>query len=226
MHFNKENTEPGIYHIHVDGKSISEKLYNRLISDFHFVNSDFSGSPEGYEAFYPERHLTLKLKGKDGFRWTWDNLLAIVSEEEFVGYLEGEFIPIDKKIEFKDYNNSVPFPFLVTRRRLSEEKGESFRETEFHLALDYDKSDKELIDKMLESGMLPAKVDKGERGHFIIFTLQGYPRDIKRLIKMLEEYLAEAGGAVSCTLKEEAVIDHELYGVTIDDLPEIVDTIS
>src|SRR5579863_5579056 len=102
MYENTETTEQDIFHIHFDGQSISGSLYDIVTKAFGFVDSDFAGSPEGYNTFYPQRHLTLKLPTKSKFMGVWHDLEKIISLENFKGYLEGEYIPTDVRIEYKE----------------------------------------------------------------------------------------------------------------------------
>ena len=218
-----EKTQPKIFHIHSDAKHISNELYRYAVNDLKFVDTDFDGHPEGYVHFEPEKHLTLKLKTKGEFQSTWEKLEKITDRSEFKGYLEGEFIPFDEYIPHKSYTD-IPVPFKIKRRRLKGTKGEQFRQTEIHLTFEKDSSHHDLIKKLLDSGLYGAYIPKKD-GTFIVLTMQGYIKDIEKLYPVIKQYLLDSGGAYRCTLKEERAIDFKLYGINVEDLPEIAEKI-
>lgn len=213
-----------IFHIHVDGKRVSPRLINSLRRDLNFFESNFSGSPRGYKSAYPRIHLTCKHRNPEVYKEQWKRLIALIdaNKRSFKGYLEGEYIDRDDPITDIPFDDSVPFPFSLETRKLNPQKGEFFRETEFHLCFDEQKSDSRIIKKMLKSGMMPVQIDKGSRGKFIIFTSQGYKQDITELVQMLRSYLSMAGGTVNCTIKEEEIRNYKLYRIDQKNLPEIV----
>jgi hypothetical protein len=77
---------------------------------------------------------------------------------------------------------------------------------------------------MLEAGLYGAYLPK-THGTFIVLTIQGFAKDIFAVGEALRSYLAQAGGAVGCTLKEELAIRYKLYGITSAECPEIVDQV-
>lgn len=218
-----EKTQPDIFHIHIDAKHMDKKLYDFAIKELGFYDSDFNGHPQGYVHFEPDRHLTLKRKTKQEFFESWNRLEEFTTLENLKGYLEGEFIPIDEFIPFKEYKD-IPVPFSITRRKLNGTKNEEFRQTEIHLTLEKDKSHPDLIKKLLDSGLYGAYIPK-ERGIFLILTIQGFVRDIVPLCEKLTGYIKESGGAYLCTIKEERAIKYKLFDIGAEDLPEIADTI-
>src|SRR5688500_1733682 len=96
----KENTQPGIFHIHIDAQNMPAVLDEFSIK-LGFENSDFNGHPKGYPHFEPKRHLTLKVRTKEEFNIIWKKLECKVNEcSDFKGYLEGEFVPSDEFIPY------------------------------------------------------------------------------------------------------------------------------
>jgi len=218
-----EKTQPGIFHIHIDALHMSKELYDFALKELQFYDSDFNGHPEGYVHFEPERHLTLKLNTKEEFFGAWNKLEQFTDGEKLRGYLEGEYIPVDDFIPYKEYKD-IPVPFYIERRRLSGEEDEEFRQTEIHLTMDKDKSHPELMRKLLDAGLYGAYIPK-DRGTFLVLTIQGFIKDIVPLTKVVREYIEESGGAYLCTIKEERAIKYKLFGVGADDLPEIAEKI-
>lgn len=135
-----------------------------------------------------------------------------------------EYIPHDEVLPERDYDHSVPFPFRVERRRLRGTPEEQFRESEVHVVLDKDASNRHLIENMLRAGLYGAYLPK--QGYTaLVLTMQGFRRDIQPLYKALMQYLHEAGGIVRGTIKEEIAIRHQLIGITSQELPEIADRV-
>lgn len=218
-----EETQPEIFHIHIDALKMSKGLYDYAIKELKFYDSDFNGHPEGYEHFEPERHLTLKLATKEEYFENWKKLENFTKEKDLKGYFEAEFIPIDDFIPYKEYQD-IPIPFEINRRRLDGSKNEQFRQTEIHLTMDKNKSHPDLLKKLLDSGLYGAYIPK-DRGTFLVLTIQGSVKDISPFFQILKDYIEQSGGAYLCTIKEERAINHKLFGITPKDLPEIADEI-
>ncbi|HEV2479268.1 MAG TPA: hypothetical protein VGS79_06380 [Puia sp.] len=215
-----EPTQPGIFHIHIDAVHLPARLHEFARRTLGFAATDFEGHPEGYDHFEPACHLTLKLSTKEQFRSAWDLLLAEAqANADFVGYLEGEYIPTDEYLPFQPYKD-LPVPFKVTRRRLDPCREEDFRQTEFHLTMEKNRSSAELIGKLLDSGLYGAYITKPD-GEFLVLTMQGSVKDIRPLQIAVRQFVCDSGGAYRCTLKEERAIAHYLQAVTQVDLPEI-----
>ncbi len=216
-----EQTQPGIYHIHIDAINISQNLYDFVTKELKFYDSDFNGHPQGYKHFEPQKHLTLKLDTEREYIDCWNKLNNFAKQEDLKGYLEAEFIPKDDFIPYREYQD-IPIPFKIKRRRLKNE--EKFRETEIHLTFEKNKSHPHLIRKLLESGLYGAYIPK-DRGDFLVLTIQGFVKDIVPLHTEVKKYIEKSGGAYMCTLKEERAINYKLFGITCEDLPEIADKI-
>lgn len=219
-----EKTQPNIFHIHIDATNFPVELETFAIQKLGFVDSDFSGHPEGYAHFEPQRHLTLKLNTRQEFSETWEKLENKADESsDFVGYLEGEFIPKDEFIPYKPYQDE-PLNFNVKRRTLKSSSGEQFRQTEFHLTMEKTKTNSTLIKRLLDSGLYGAYIPKKD-GEFLVLTTQGFIKDIVPLYEELKRHLLKVGGAYRCTLKEERALKFKMYGIQPENLPEIADEI-
>ncbi len=219
-----EKTQPKIFHIHIDAQIMPKVLDNWAIRELKFVPTDYDGHPDGYDHFEPKRHLTLKAQTKEVFHAAWDKLESKLAEHpDFVGYIEGEYLPIDEYIPFKPYTD-IQIPFQITRRKLVPEKSEDFRQTEVHITMEKTQSHPDLMKKLLDSGLYGAFIPKAD-GEFLVLTIQGFIKDIIPLIDSIRTFLTESGGAYRCTIKEERAIAHKLYNIDSKELPEIADTV-
>jgi len=225
----EEKTNPGIYHMHLDFHKMSRKLDNYASKELGFYTADFDGHPmkengEAYPHFEPNHQLTLKPKNKEEFNEVYTKLEQILPEcTDFAGYLECEYIPIDLFIPYKEYVD-IPIPFHITRRSLNPEKGETFRETEIHITFDKDNSHPDLIKKLLNSGLYGGYIPKKD-GNFIVYTVQGFAKEINPLIQCIIKFLKESGGAWRATVKEEKVIAYKICNIASTDLPEVADKV-
>lgn len=217
-----EATQPRIFHIHIDAQYMSKEFYEQVTQELKFYDSDFGGHPEGYSHFEPQRHLTLKVFNKEDFEAKWKRLVDLADLADFKGYLEGEYIPFDDFIPYKEYKD-IPIPFSIKRRKLSGKEG--FRQTEIHLTFDKDKSNPDLIKKLLDAGLFGAYIPK-KHGTFLVLTAQGRVREISKLWPVLKSYIEKSGGTFRCTLKEERAIKYKVYGVTSVDMPEVIESVS
>ena len=215
-----EKTQPRIFHIHIDAQQMPRSLDEYAIRELSFVPTDYDGHPEGYDHFEPVRHLTLKAPDKQAFAAAWEKLLGKLEEyPDFVGYVEGEFLPLDEFIPYAEYKD-IPIPFHITRRKLDPANDEDFRQTEIHVTMERHGSHPDLIEKLLNSGLYGAFIPKAD-GEFLVLTIQGFIKDIVPLIDKVRDFLLRSGGANRCTIKEERAIGHKLVNITSTDLPEI-----
>lgn len=220
-----EKTQPKIFHIHIDAQVMPKALDEYAIRQFSFTETDYDGHPEGYDHFEPIRHLTLKIETKEKFVEVWDKLETKLTEyPDFIGYIEGEYLPIDEYIPFKEYQD-IQIPFQITRRKLVPENSEDFRQTEVHVTMEKTQSHPELMKKLLDSGLYGAFIPKAD-GVFLVLTIQGFVKDITPLIDSIRVFLTESGGAYRCTIKEERAIAHKLCNIDSSELPEIAETIN
>ena len=190
------------FHIHVDAFEISREFVNAL-TQCGFYRSDFAGHPEGVEGFEPPHHLTLKLNDGEQFRAHFQSVVTNAKADQSLrGYVEGEFIAEDVQIEEKPFCESVRIPFRIAQKNLPQGQ---FRESEIHVTLDRDRSHPKLIEALTSMGFFAAYIPK-TYGVAEIFTIQGSRLAISELLPELLTFLRSAGGAVSCTVKEERIV--------------------
>jgi hypothetical protein len=190
------------FHIHVDALNISLDFQQRLIHNLGFWRSDFSGHPEGAEHYEPPHHLTQKTADSKEFKELFDRIVEHArAPHAMKGYIEGEFVPLDKDLVPRPFDVSVPMPFKLQRTFLP---AGAFRETEVHVTLDRDRSHPQLLRNLLEMGLFAAYLPK-VYGTAAIFTAQGSRAHIDVLLPSLTAYLERAGGAVECSIKEERI---------------------
>lgn len=210
-----------LFHIHIDTQSESPELHRAAQEALGFYSHNFRGHPDGYPHFEPTRHSSFKTSDSRIFRSTWAQLEALISEHpEVVGYIEGEFIPLDADIPEKPIQDFSPLGIRIERRRLSSALGESFRETEIHVVMDFDRSDSNVVTELLEAGFYGALLDKTDH-RAIVLTMQGTRRQIGPLLSATHKYLKEIGGVVRGSIKEERAIRHRLFNMPVEDLPEV-----
>lgn len=209
------------FHIHIDAVTLSDDFETYLTRELGFWRSDFSGHPEGAEAFCPLNHLTQKVTTTREFRVLFDRVLSYVKiHDAMKGYIEGEFIALDKDIEERSFDASVKPPFKLRRTFLPPG---TFRESEVHIVLNRDQSDRRLLRNLMEMGLFAAYLPKAY-GTAEIFTVQGSRVIIQTLIKHLSDYLDKAGGAVECSIKEERIADWWMSEPNLR-LPPVVDSV-
>ncbi len=221
----EEPTAPEIFHIHIDSQDPvtddTTAFNNWVVKTLGFYHHDFIGHPAGYKHFEPSIHSTFKTRDKNEFEKVWSKLVNKVKDfPNMFGYLEGEYIPTDKRIAFKPITEFFLPKFSVLRRTLTEI--EEFRQTEFHLVLDNKYSDQRVITALLDAGLYGAILDKKDY-QAIVLTAQGHRRIIHPLMKEVKDYLNRVGGVVRCTLKEEISIHGHKVNIIEEKLPEIVD---
>jgi hypothetical protein len=191
------------FDIHIDALTLTADFENYL-KDQGFWRSDFSGHPEGAEAYEPPNHLTQKTVMSSEFRALFDKVLSYVKTHNAMkGYIEGEFIALDQEIEERPFNPSVKPPFTLRTTFLPPG---TFRQDEIHIAVSRDESDPRLLRNLMEMGLFAAYIPK-PWGIEEVFTAQGLRKDIDAILPPLMEYLKNAGGSVHCSIKEERVAD-------------------
>src|SRR5262249_54450161 len=152
----------------------------------------------------PPDHLTYKTDSASEFRHLFASLKERAGTSiDFKGYLEGEFIAVDRDIENRPFDDSVAVPFTVHSEPLPPG---TFREDEIHITLSRALSDRRLLDSLTAMGFFAAYLPK-PAGIAQIFTVQGSRKHIKAILPSLTDYLQSAGGAVDCSIKEERVVD-------------------
>jgi alkylation response protein AidB-like acyl-CoA dehydrogenase len=209
------------FHIHIDAQNLAPGFERFVIADLGFWRSDFSGHPEGVEHYEPPHHFTQKTKDSKEFKALFDQIVGHAKAPQAMkGYIEGEFVPLDRDIALHPYDASVPLPFKLERTFLP---AGTFRETEVHVTLDRDRSEPQLLRNLLEMGLFAAYLPK-TYGTAAIFTAQGSRAHIDALLPTLAAYLERAGGAVECSIKEERIA-HWWMSEPALPLPPVVESI-
>jgi hypothetical protein len=194
------------FHIHFDGKVISSELEKWAFEKGFWWDNFITG--DGAFNYVPDRHLTLKPETPREFSGTCKEILEYLNQhpDRLVGYLECEHIRRRQVILSKEFNPLIKFPFSVKTELLQPGK---FRESEIHVSMSKKNSHPELLQKFRDAGFFVA-FTKRTNGTNIVFTTQGYAKDLKRVWEMLVAYLQSAGGSVDCHMKEERITKHWL----------------
>jgi hypothetical protein len=192
------------FHIHIDAQEMDESFETFVVEKLGFSNTDFSGHPEGALHFETPKHLTYKTKDAKKFKDTFDTLEMHLkaTPELLMGYVEGEYIPLDLEIREEPFNSGIQTP---CKWELGMLPAGVFREDEVHVTLDRDRSNPQLIQSLRSMGFFSAYMDKSY-GTAEILTAQGSRNTIQQLLSIILPYLKTAGGAVNCSVKEERVI--------------------
>jgi hypothetical protein len=209
------------FHIHVDAQALSQDFERRLVSDYGFWRSDFSGHPEGIEHYEPPHHLTQKMVAGKEFRKMFDDIVSHVKGRDAIkGYLEGEYIALDKDLAVRPFDPSVSVPFKLELAFLPPG---TFRESEVHVTMDRDRSHPQLLSNLIEMGLFAAYLPK-PYGTAVIFTAQGSRAKIDAVVPAVMDYVERAGGAVECSVKEERIVNWWMSESNLP-LPPVVDCI-
>lgn len=192
------------FDIHIDAMELSHDAELFLIGEMGFWRSDFCGHPEGAEAYEPPHHLTIKPatapEYKQCFKRVQDYFRS--APGSIKGYIEGEFFAFDKDLEAKPFDKTVNPPFVIETGFLPPE---TFRESEIHVTMSRDKSDRRLLQTLMGMGLFTAYLSK-DYGVGQVFTVQGTQSQIDSLLPCLFEFLAKVGGSSHCSVKEERVV--------------------
>ncbi len=190
------------FHVHIDATFLSAELEEYVVFDLGFWRSDFSGHPEGVEHYEPPHHLTQKTATSKEFRTLFDRIVGHAQAPQAMrGYIEGEFVALDRDLPSRPFDASVPLPFKLERTFLPPG---AFRESEVHVSVDRDRSSPQLLRNLLEMGLYAAYLPK-PYGTSEIFTAQGSRAHIDCILPALTAYLERTGGAVECSIKEERI---------------------
>ncbi len=192
------------FHIHIDALALSDPFESFLSEELRFCRTDFSGHPEGAEGFEPANHLTFKASSSTDYKAVWEAVQSHAQSSGGIdGYLEGEFIALDKDIAERPFDPTVTPPFKLSKTSLT---SGNFRESEIHVAMDRDRSDPRLLSQLMDMGLFAAYLPK-QYGTAQIFTAQGTKQQIQTILAPLIQYLEKASGSVACSIKEERVVD-------------------
>ncbi len=210
------------YHVHIDAVEISEEALAFAVEKFGFVNTNFAHVPTGVEHYEPAIHFTLKTNDPRLVR----NSIKILRErfcdsDEFIGYLEAEYIAHDKDLlDQPTFRSQVPKPFIANKKRLL--PGE-FRESEIHVTMLTEDFGSPVAEALREMGMFTALMEK-PFGTAQIFTLQGEIDTIRAIFKHTHDYLLRCGGYTNCSIKEERIIDYWLSAACVS-LPPVIERV-
>lgn len=214
----------GIFHIHIDTKTESPEIHE-AVKQMGFYEHNFVGHPDGYVHFEPRKHSSIKLPDKIEFQKKWQDLQVLMrTDKNLKGYIEGEYIPTDLEIPQKEVRQFELPQIRIVRRKLSTALGEKFRETEVHVVMDFDNSDRRVITGLLDAGLYGALLNKKDH-RAIVLTAQGSNRIITPLIQEIRWYLERVGGVINGSIKEEKALKYALYNMNVEELPEVVDKV-
>lgn len=192
------------FDLHIDATSIVPAFETFLIKACGFWRNDFCGHPDGLEGHEPDHHLTLQLETGKEFRDMFDKVVSYAREHRpMTGYVEGEFIALDVDLPELPFADDQPIPFAIETGAIVPG---TFRESEIHVTMSRDSSDRRLRSNMLKMGFFSAYLPK-KYGVAEVFTVQGTRDQIDALVPAVRRYLDRAGGGVNCSIKEERVAD-------------------
>lgn len=211
------------FHIHADLCELHDSLREQLVQN-GFEDTSFSGFPEGHDPHIPSVMMSFWTNSSNEFNEKWNALVEKLKQHNARGYAEGESIVLAEQLPDKHYSGA-PVPFNVYTRHIRGSPEERFRQTEFHLNFDYDRSDQQLVSRLLDAGLYGAYYRKPDGSRTLVLTMQGYIHNIRPLIRKLIDYVTQNGGLVNGKIKEEVAIRNELFNATHLDLPRIADRI-
>lgn len=212
-----------LYHLHIDAMRFESPLREVPLVRKGFKETNFAHSDARYEHHEPAIHYTLKTTDLAELRTRFEEMKALLaSPEQFEGYLEAEYIALDREIVPAAGSRGIPeIPFRATKRPVN---GEGFRQSEIHVAMQTERPDAEICDAMREMGFFTAFMQK-PYGLVSIFTLQGSLAQIKDILQPTTDFLARCPGHAHCTIKEERVVGWWLSKEGLD-LPPVIDTLT
>ena len=211
-------------HIHADLFELPE-LARRALEAMGFADTSFFDAPLGYALQVPPIMYTIKTNDMHEFQRKWEGLERVLRTPGIKGYGEGEEIVFVEVFSEAQYQG-IEFPYQVKTRSLLGPPNEEFRQTEFHLELDSNRSNPNLIRTFLEAGFYGGLFREPDGSTSLTLTMQGYVVDIRKsLMLKLIDYLNRAGGVVNGRIIEEVAIRYYLAGISQKDLPKIADRI-
>lgn len=216
------------YHIHVDGQENIPERAKAWFLEHGFWPDQFVPVDKD-PGFQPHDHLSHETSDKvlnDRLRReTYAFLRA--NPTLVVGYVESEAIVSRATFDDHPFDPSVPLPVRLTIRPIAEilevVPSDWFRQSEIHVTSRKDQTDPRLIDALKRIGLYTAHyVSAVDDQLYVIFTVQGYQRDVARLSGLLTGYLHEAGGTCNAAMQFEVVTGSWKRSSNIP-LPPIID---
>jgi hypothetical protein len=208
------------FHIHLDASRIGSSLRSRLLGPMAFSEKNFIRGGRGAE-HSPDHHLTKKYWDRPTFESDFASIVSdIEAGAEFHGYIEGEFIALDRDFPLRPGDVSVGKPLSFSLAPLP--KG-SFRETELHLTVASDLSEQAVLEDLFDMGFFCAYAPKAY-GTAQIFTVQGSLKHIDEIKHQLIPFLERRGGLSHASLKEERIVRWWTSAFDLK-LPPVVDAI-
>jgi hypothetical protein len=208
------------FHIHIDAEKMDNLFVSQLVGERGFSEKNFIRNGERGSQYSPAIHITAKYDDRDTFDRDFDYILdRINGGTKIIGYIEGEFIAIDRRFETRALNHDPRPPFQLELTPLV--KG-AFRQTELHLTISAEESDQRVVNMLHDMGFFCAYVPK-DYGRAQVFTVQGSYRDIARITQPVID-LVERGGLARARLKEERIV-RSWVSADARALPPVVGTI-
>lgn len=193
---------PELFHIHIDAESMDPGLSNALLDERGFSEKNFIRDGQRGSEYSPHIHITRKYADHVSFKNDFDYIMSQISAgRELEGYVEGEFIALNRQFQHRPREVTAEAPFKVDLAPLPEG---SFRQTELHLTVSSEGSDSAVLDTLFEMGFFCAYAPK-EYGMAQVFTVQGSYSHIAEITPVLTSFI-EAGGLAHARLKEERIV--------------------
>lgn len=193
---------PERFHIHIDAEWIDPCLSKELLEAYGFSEKNFVREGRRGSEFSPHVHITRKYPDRVSFDRDFDFILREIGEgRSLEGYVEGEFIALNRSFSTSRRSGSTRLPFIVEVAPLAPG---SFRQTELHLTVSSAESDPEVLDTLFEMGFFCAYAPK-DYGMAQVFTMQGSYRNIAVITPLLIGFI-EQGGLARARLKEERIV--------------------
>ena len=193
---------PELFHIHIDAEAMDRRLSAALLGERGFSEKNFIREGQRGSEYSPHIHITRKYWDRASFDRDFDYILAqIEAGAELEGYVEGEFIALNRQFAFEPRQESPLPPFKVVLGALPQG---AFRQTEVHLTVSAEQSDANMLEALFEMGFFCAYAPK-PYGMAQVFTMQGSYRHIAAILPPLTNFI-EGGGLAHARLKEERIV--------------------
>lgn len=206
-----------IFHLHVDGHCMTQ-LHISGVEDRGFVKTPFRMDlgGDGFEAPY---HFTLKTTDPKRFKKVFDDVTSFLADSGFIGYVEGECVPVDIDIPVRP--QTVERPKLTGTPRIEALEDGCFRESELHIAYNATDSDKSFRESLVALGFFSAFMDK-PYGLCEILTIQGTADAIRKLEPVVTDFLLQSSEVKNCSIKREDIAKFWLSSPDVKRAPVLV----